>query len=101
MGGEIGVDSTAGAGSSFWFVVRFPRAGEGGAAHRQLPYGPPRSSFPATTRSHRSSSAISTSWSMEARRARTGDEMVAGLRGEGATHWVAIVDLDNTGVVDI
>jgi len=101
MGGEIGVESTAGAGSSFWFVVRFARAGEGGAMHRRLPNGTAALVVSGDDTFALILERYLDSWSMETRRARSGDDVVEGLRRDSAANWVAIVDLDNTGVVDL
>jgi two-component system sensor histidine kinase/response regulator len=101
MGGRIGVESTAGAGSSFWFVVGFARASSGVSASRHLPTGAAAlilsgdDTFAEIVRSYLDS------WSMDSRRATGGEDVVAGLRGQATAPWVAIVDLDNTGAVDL
>jgi PAS domain S-box-containing protein len=100
MGGTIGVKSTVGAGSSFWFAVRFARAPEAVSVSRRLPEGTAAlivsgdDTFAEILRSYL------VSWSMESRRSISGDDVVAGLRGDATTRWIAIVDLDNTGAVD-
>ena len=101
MGGEIGVDSTAGTGSSFWFAVRFPRAADAGPSQRHLPDGTAGLVVTGDETFAQIVERYLDSWSMESRRARTGDDVVAGLRGDASARWVAIVDLDNTGAVDL
>jgi two-component system, sensor histidine kinase and response regulator len=101
MGGRIGVESTAGKGSSFWFAVRFARASNAVSALRRLPEGTVAlivsgdDTFAEIVRSYLDS------WSMGSLRAMSGDDLVADLRSDTTARWVAIVDLDNTGAVDL
>jgi PAS domain S-box-containing protein len=95
MGGRIGVESTLGVGSSFWFAVRFARASNAVAALRRIPKGTVAlivsgdDTFAEIVRSYLDS------WSMESRRVTSGDDVLASGNG------IAIVDLDNTGAADL
>jgi PAS domain S-box-containing protein len=101
MGGRIGVESTLGVGSSFWFAVRFARASNAVAALRRMPKGTVAlivsgdDTFAEIVRSYLDS------WSMESRRVTSGDDVVASLRIDATARGIVIVDLDNTGAADL
>jgi PAS domain S-box-containing protein len=98
MGGEIGAESEPGAGSTFWFTARFERAAEGVARTLEGIGGVILSgddTFAQIVESYM------TSWSMESRRAESRDDVLQALRTDAARQWVAIVDLDSIGAVDL
>jgi PAS domain S-box-containing protein len=98
MGGEIGAESEPGAGSTFWFTARFERAAEGVARTLEGIGGVILSgddTFAQIVESYM------TSWSMESRRAGNRDDVLQAFRTDAARQWVAIVDLDSPGTVDL
>jgi two-component system, sensor histidine kinase and response regulator len=102
MDGEIGVESTPGAGSSFWFIVPFARAPEANAAQRQVPSGTSALVVSGDDTFADIIERYLTSWSIETRRAKSAEDVVKALPGSGSTeNWIAIVDLDNAGAIDL
>jgi two-component system sensor histidine kinase/response regulator len=98
MGGEIGVISQPGSGSTFWFTARFERAEEN--EKRSL------EGVGAVVLSGDDTFAeiverYLTAWSMESRRAEKRDDVLVALRADSARTWVVIVDLDSMGGVDV
>jgi two-component system sensor histidine kinase/response regulator len=101
MGGEIGVESAPGVGSSFWFTVSFARA-PADAAERRLLSGTAAFIVSGDDTFADIVERYLSSWSMETRRALSGEEVIDGFRGGGSpANWVAIVDVDNTGAIDL
>jgi PAS domain S-box-containing protein len=102
MGGEIGVESAPGVGSAFWFAVPFARAPEAGVAQRRVPSGTAAFIVSGDDTFADIVERYLSSWSMETRRAKSGEEVINGFRsGASSAICVAIVDMDNTGAIDL
>jgi len=102
MGGEIGVESTPGAGSSFWFAVPFARTAEASAVLRRVPSGTAALVVSGDETFADIVERYLTSWSIETHRAQSGEEVMESLPGAGsAANWVAIVDQDDSGAIDL
>jgi two-component system sensor histidine kinase/response regulator len=102
MGGAIGVESTSGVGSSFWFTVPFARAPEAGVAQRRVPSGTAAFIVSGDDTFADIVERYLSSWSMETLRAKSGEDVIDGFRSGGLpANWVAIVDLENIGTIDL
>jgi two-component system, sensor histidine kinase and response regulator len=101
MGGEMGVESAPGAGSSFWFSVPFARAPEPIIADRRAPTGTAAYIISGDDTFADIVQRYLSSWSIETRRAPSGEEVIDAFRSGGSSaNWVAIVDLDTTAAID-
>lgn len=99
MDGKIGVDSVPGIGSTFWFTATFGIAAEPLEAHHKILDG-----FACLIVSGDDTWAdiiqqYMGSWSMDSRRVRSRDDVIDAMQDASRT-WIAVVDLENVGVVD-
>ncbi len=100
LGGEIGVTSTPGAGSLFWFTAAFAIAEERARSDSGLE-GAGGLIISGDDTFAQIVERYLTSWAMKTRRAVSGSDVADGLQTNDGPAWVAIVDLDDIGISDI
>lgn len=96
MGGEIGVVTKEGAGSTFWFTASFALGSELDVVHRTLE----GMGAMLVTEDDLFAQIVGrylTSWGIENHRAQSRTDVLEALQSTGERTWVAIIDMDAPG----